>query len=139
MSIWRQKLYTYIRNILEQYSNVWHSSLTQEDEQSLERIQKSALKLILKEKYKNYENACDILNIENLKCRRNLLFEKFTMKNMNHPQFIEYFQEKEYKTYDFRKPEKYKVTHSKSERFKKSSIIQMQQLANKLHQDGKIK
>ena len=132
-------IYTaYIRSILEQCSNVWHSSLTQENEQSLERIQKSALKIILKDKYSSYENACNILNIEDLKSRRNSLFEKFTMKNLIHPQFMEYFEENKQISYKLRKPMKYKITYSKSERLKNSAIIQMQHIANKLHQDGKI-
>ena len=32
----------YIRSILEQSSNVWHSSLTKEDEENIERDQKSS-------------------------------------------------------------------------------------------------
>ena len=36
----------FIRSILEQSSVVWHSSLTKENEEDLERVQKSALKII---------------------------------------------------------------------------------------------
>ena len=42
------QIYTlYIRSILEQSCQVWHSSLTQENRQDLERVQKNALKIIL--------------------------------------------------------------------------------------------
>ena len=37
----------YIRSILEQSSQVWHSSLTLENFQDLERVQKNAHKIIL--------------------------------------------------------------------------------------------
>ena len=47
----------YIRSILEQSSVVWHSSLTNENAEDLERVQKSAVKLILGEKYENYEEG----------------------------------------------------------------------------------
>ena len=36
----------YIRSILEQSSVIWHTSLSQENIQDLERVQKSALKII---------------------------------------------------------------------------------------------
>ena len=39
---------TFIRCNLEFSSNVWHSSLTEENRQDLERVQKAALKVILK-------------------------------------------------------------------------------------------
>ena len=38
-------IYTsYVRSILEQSCQVWHSNLTQEDSENLERVQKSALR-----------------------------------------------------------------------------------------------
>ncbi len=40
---------TFIRCNLEFSSNVWHSSLTGENREDLERVQKAALKVILKE------------------------------------------------------------------------------------------
>ena len=56
----------YIRSLIEQSCNVWHSGL-----------QKSALKIILKESYKTYEHALNILDLENLFDRREYLFLKF--------------------------------------------------------------
>ena len=130
--------FSYIRSILEQSSNVWHTSLTEENEAHLERIQKSALKIILKGKYINYEQACDQLSITDLKTRRNQLFEKFTMQNISHPLMKNYFHENEKCQYFLRNPNKYKITFSRTERFKKSTIIQMQHTANDLVQKGKI-
>ena len=40
---------SYIRSIVEQSCTVWHSRLTQENIEDLERIQKSALRIIMKE------------------------------------------------------------------------------------------
>ena len=39
----------FIRSLLEQSAVVWHSSLNQENIDDLERVQKSALKIILKQ------------------------------------------------------------------------------------------
>ena len=47
----------YIRSVLEQSCQVWHSSLTFENMTDIERVQKNALKIILKEEYITYEHA----------------------------------------------------------------------------------
>ena len=39
----------YIRSILEQSSQVWHSALTLENFHDLERVQKNALRIILQD------------------------------------------------------------------------------------------
>ena len=44
----------YIRNILEQSSTVWHSMLTLENREYLERVQKSCFRILLGKKLKNY-------------------------------------------------------------------------------------
>ena len=45
---------SFIRSILEQSCVVWHSSLTEENSNDLERVQKSAVKIILANKYIDY-------------------------------------------------------------------------------------
>ena len=70
----------YIRSLIEQKCTVWHSGLTVEKCQDLERLQKSALKIILKESYKTYEHALNILDLENLFDRREYLCLKFAKK-----------------------------------------------------------
>ena len=47
----------YIRSVLESSAVVWNSSLTQGQEKEIERVQKVALRIILKDQYENYENA----------------------------------------------------------------------------------
>ena len=130
--------FSYIRSILEQSSNVWHTSLSEENEAHLERIQKSALRIILKGKYSSYQQACNQLNITDLKTRRNQLFEKFTMQNISHPLKKNYFQENDNGKYLLRNTNRYKITYSRTERFKKSTIIQMQHTANDLVRKGKM-
>ena len=47
----RKHIYVqYIRSILEQSCVVWHSSLTQENSEDLERVQKAAVRIILGKK-----------------------------------------------------------------------------------------
>ena len=44
----------YVRSLLEQSATVWHSSLTTDNINDLERVQKTALKVILGDNYKFY-------------------------------------------------------------------------------------
>ena len=69
----KQVYIAYIRSLLEQSSNVWHSSLSVENKTDLERVLKVALKIILKEKYQNYQNALNHLEFDTQKDRREQL------------------------------------------------------------------
>ena len=70
----------YVRSILEQSCVVWHSSLTLENSLDIERIQKNSLRIILQNKYNNYEEALEKLNLETLEQRRETLCLKFARK-----------------------------------------------------------
>ena len=96
----------YVRSILEQSCQVWHSSLTLENFQDLERVQKNALRIILQENYLSYSNALDITGIPTL-------FEKWA-----HP------------TWKQDSGKEYKVTASRVERLKNSAVPLMQRLLN---------
>ena len=66
----------YIRSILEQSCTVWNSSLTKKNERELERVQKVAVKLIIRNK-NTYEENLNELKIQTLKERRNTLSLNF--------------------------------------------------------------
>ena len=61
------------RSILEQSSNIWHCDFTIEDQVSLERVQKNALRNILQDRYTTYEKALQDLKLETLYARREKL------------------------------------------------------------------
>ena len=63
----------FCRSLLAQSSVVCHSSLTQENNEELECCQKIFSKLVLKEKYKDYEDALIKLNLDSLHSRRQFL------------------------------------------------------------------
>ena len=54
----------FIRSILEQSCVVWHSSLNKEDSDNLERVQKSAIKVILQEEFSEYKEGLQHLNLD---------------------------------------------------------------------------
>ena len=121
----------FVRSILEQSAPVWHSGLTDEDTTNLERVQKSAIKIILRNSYKNYEHGLRILGLETLELRRKQLCFNFAKKCVKDKSFGKYFvkQTKEH-SMKTRQSEKYKVQFANTERFKKSPIIFMQKLLN---------
>ena len=66
-----------IRSKLDQWAVVWHSSLSQRNRNDLERIQKCALRCILKDRYKGYEDALNKLGLVTLDERRGQMCVKF--------------------------------------------------------------
>ena len=45
----------YIRSVLEYGSDVWHSSLTQQNKDDFERLQRCSVKIILKNNYESWQ------------------------------------------------------------------------------------
>ena len=70
----------FVRSQLEHSCVVWHSSLTEQQKSDLERVQRSALKVILGSKYESYEKALNMLDLEPLVDRREYLCLKFAQK-----------------------------------------------------------
>ena len=73
----------YIRSVLESSAVVWHSSLTLGQELELERVQKVALKIILKGEYQTYDDAllkCNLLTLSERRTQMCLAFAKKCVK-----------------------------------------------------------
>ena len=81
-----------IRSVLESNCPVFHSMLTQEHSDDIERLQKIVLRVILDEKYKSYEQACSYLEVTTLKQRRLELCLKFSLKILQNEKFKDFFQ-----------------------------------------------
>ena len=114
--------------------NAWDvakCSLTQENNEELERCQKIFSKLVLKEKYKNYEYALKQLNLDSLHSRRQFLCEKFAKSGIKHKKLDDLFPENNKKIkMETRNQEKFVVQFANTERLKKSSIVSMQRQLN---------
>ena len=112
--------FIFCRSVLEQSCVVWHSSLTKENTNDLERCQKTFTKLVLKDKYQNYENALLILNLDSLESRRQVLCTKFAKDGIKHNKMNELFLENTKKhNMETRKNEKYVVNFAHTERLEK--------------------
>ena len=118
-------IYTsYVRSILEQSCSIWHSSLTQEDSEDLERVQKSAMRIIMQDDYTNYEEALEYLMLAKLSDRREKLSLKFAQKCTNNALTSDLFP-----LNNERNKEKYKVTFANTDRLKNSAVPYLQRLA----------
>ena len=82
---------TFIRSNLEFSSNVWHSSLTKENRQDLERVQKAALRVILRNDYKDYESALKMSRLQSLEERREVISLRFVKKSLKNEMFSKLF------------------------------------------------
>ena len=70
---------------------VWHSSLTLENFQALERVQKNALKIILQEEQISYSNALNTSGLSSLFERRSKLCLKFAKSCLKYPEMKKMF------------------------------------------------
>ena len=120
----------YIRSLIEQNVAVWSNSITQEESEDLERVQKIAMKIILKEKYTNYEESLKITGLENLKSRRKSLCLTFAKKCLNNPKMASLFPLNPGYNLNSRKSEKYQVNFAHNNRFRYSAIPALQRLLN---------
>ena len=125
-------IYTlFVKSALEHSSSVWHRNLTNENENDIERVQKSAFRIILNNEYISYENALNTLRMETLTNRREVLFRKFTIKSLQVKQMNTILVRNENTEYmNTRNKEKYKIENTNIKRFQKSTGIQMQHVIN---------
>ena len=121
----------YIRSILEQNCQVWHYSITNEEKSDLERVQKVATKIILKERYTNYDQALKHLNLDYLTARRDKLCLKFATKCLKHEKTKDMFPLNVQTDHDIRQTQKYHVQFANTNRLRDSAIPQLQRALNR--------
>ena len=81
---------TQVRSVLELAVPAWQGNISQAD--NIERVQKSALHIMLGEQYYSYKNALEVLSLETLDSRRNQLCLKFAKKCEKHDKFKNWFK-----------------------------------------------
>ena len=81
----------YVRSVVEQSAVVWHSSLTYKNRRDLERVQRCAVRVILKNNYKGYKSGLKTLRIQTLKKRREMLCLKFAKNCLKDEKLKKFF------------------------------------------------
>ncbi len=127
-----------IRSKLDQSAVVWHSSLSQKNRYDLERVQKSAVRCIIGDKYKSYDESLKKLGLVTLEERRNQMCLKFAKQCLKLNKMKEFFPRNEScHSMEKRSSEFYRVVRVHSERFGKSAIPSMVKLLNDVEKEKK--
>ena len=104
---------------------VW--TLTKTDIIKLERIQKTALRIILDQQYINYENALKKLKLETLEKRREKMGRKFAKKCEKSSKFCKWFI-KSIRTNKSNK--KYILPSARTTAYERSPLMYLTELLN---------
>ena len=124
---------SYILSILEQSSVIWGSSITDENDNDLERVQKNALRIIFKENYKSYEQSLEEINMVSLKERREKQALKFANNCLKKEQTKDLFKLRITEhPMRIRNQLKYEEIKSNTERMRKSTVPYLQSLLNRV-------
>ena len=123
-------IYTmYIRSILEQSCVVWGSSITQDEVMSIERVQKCALRIILKSDYMSYENGLAIAKLSTIQDRIRMLQLRFAKKCVSKEATQDMFPLK-LANRTTRQTDIYEVPFARTSRLARSAIPTMARLLN---------
>ena len=123
---------TQIRSVLEFGAVTWHPMLTKENSNAIERLQKTALAIILSPDYRSYDEALDITKLERLDKRRIALSINFAKKATKHPEHSKWFSKQDVNTNvktRALKPQ-YKPVQARTNRLLKSPVPYLTQLLN---------
>ena len=128
----------FIRPKIETNSVIYHSMLSVTQRAEIEKMQKLVVKLCYGYGG-NYEDVCSERSIRLLEHRRELAVEKFVIKSLDNKRFAEkWFIPRDYINTSLRNRNKFHVTHAVTERYKKSPLIYMQNVANRLFSSGRL-
>ena len=130
----------YVRSLVEYCSVVWHSTLTKQQIDYIEIIQKLSLKIILGQEYQTYEFALECTGLQKHSQRRESRCLKFGLQSLLHPinnkmfpvnpQILE-------NPHNTRNTEHFVVNKANSESYRKSAIPYIQRMLNNYVQKQK--
>ena len=126
----------HVRPLLEFAVPVWHSNLNQKCSNSIERVQKAAVKIILQGSYKSYKNALIELNMHPLSQRRDQLCLNFALKCEAHVKFSHWFKPNTTIINTRSKKDKYCNPVYKTTRLKNSPLSYLTLILNRHYQEN---
>ena len=118
-----RRITEHIHIIHTKYCSVlFHSSLTQEQSDSIEKIQSVCLRVILGDNYVSYVAALEMCALEKLSLRREKRCLSFSLKSIVHPQNKRMFPLAEVRDeHNLRNREQFKVNFARTETYARSS------------------
>ena len=124
----------HIRSCLEYVVVAWHSSLSSQQEATIERCQVVCLKIILQESFVSYEAALEMTGLGLLSERRTQRCITFSKKCLQHSTNKRFFPENLNPVIDIRNKERFKVNFAYTAAYKNSAIPYCQRLLNQLEE-----
>ena len=119
-----------VRSILELAVPAWHAAITQSERKDIERVQKTALHIILGGDYTSYSSALEVMGLVPLETRRTALCLKFAKKAEKNTKFQNWFVPSQTKPNTRQKKYKYCPVYSNHDRFANSPISYLTKLLN---------
>ena len=116
-----------VRSVLEFAVPAWNGDLKHEDQKNIERVQRTALHIMLGERYHSYTTALETLGLESLSARRHNLCLKFARKASKHPK---HFVPAKKSANTRQKQDKFSPVYALHTRFKNSPISYLTNLLN---------
>ena len=103
--------------------------MTKEQSYDIERVQHTALNVILCEEYEDYENALITCNLETLYSRREKRCLTFGLRSLKHPKHKHMFPFNK-SDQSVRKPNAFKVNFARTSSYNKSAVPYIQNMLN---------
>ena len=119
-----------VRCILELAVAAWNGALTKRETIDIERVQKTALHVMLGGLYQSYGDAIDLVGLETLDARRQNLCLKFAKKAFKHEKHTNWFVPNNITVHTRQPHEMFRPVYSKHKRFWKSPISYLTRLLN---------
>ena len=119
----------FCRSILEFAVPAWHSAITAYESDSIERVQKMALHIILGDRYRSYETSLGEVGLETLESRRTQLCINFAKKAEKNIKFKQWFRERPVVS-TRKQSDKYWGPVTRTTRLKNSAIPYLTSLLN---------
>ena len=127
----------FIRSLLEYCCVVWHSTLTQEQSYDIERVQRTALKVILGEEYIDYQTSLSRCGLETLHSRRQKRCLTFGLRSLKHSKHKAMFPPTNQDGLEVRLKNKFHVNFAHKTRYQKSTISYIQNMLNEYFRNKK--
>ena len=120
----------FIRSVTEYCAVAFHSRLTQEQSNKLERIQKTCLRVILGDSYVDYNTALNKCGLQTLFDRREKRCLDFSLKCLKHPTNRRLFPHNPNQTHGVRSTETFSVNFARTSTYRDSAVPYCQRLLN---------
>ena len=121
----------FIRSVTEYCAVSFHSSLTAQQSDKLEKIQKTCLKVIMGEDYVDYRTALNYFGLQTLSERRLQRCLDFSLKCIKHPKNSRLFPQNSNFSDKLKSSKPFKVNFARTSTYQDSAIPFCQKLLNK--------